>query len=67
MNIQHRTVDVPHLNIAQSIRRSSDPYRASIACFTSRDVSDTRKTFYFEDGSRLAFQITYTAVEDGTE
>lgn len=61
---ERTSVEAQRLNIAQSIRRSSDPYRASVAAFTRRDVSDTRKTFYFEDGSRLAFQITYTAVED---
>lgn len=55
-----------NMTIAQCIRRSSDPYRASIESFTSRDASsDKRKVLYFEDGSFLCFEITYTAVDDG--
>ena len=59
------------LTIAQSIRRSSDPYRASITSFIRREVirSDDghhdKKIFHFEDGSFLTFEVTYTAVEDG--
>ncbi len=55
-----------NLTIAQCIRRSSDPYNASVAAFTRREVTDKRKVFYFEDGSFLCFEITYTAVDDGT-
>lgn len=55
------------LNIAQSIRRSSDPYRASVASFTRRQVTEDRKTFFFEDGSSLEFEVTYKAISDGSE
>lgn len=57
----------PHLTIAQSIRRSSDPHRAAITSFTRRDVphGQNKQIFYFEDGSFLTFEVTYTAVEDG--
>lgn len=57
--------------IAQSIRRSNDPYRASVTSFIRREVirSDgchhDKKIFHFEDGSFLTFEVTYTAVEDG--
>ena len=53
--------------IAQCIRRSSDPYRASIASFSRRDCphGQNKQTFYFEDGSFLTFAVTYTAIEDG--
>lgn len=56
-----------HLSIAQCVRRSTDPYRAAVASFTRRQVSEKQKTFYFEDGSFLTFEITYTAVGDGNE
>ena len=57
--------------IAQSIRRSSDPYRASITSFSRREVIRSedgrcdKKIFFFEDGSFLAFEVTYSAIEDG--
>ena len=60
------------LTIAQSIRRSSDPYRASITSFSRREVirsNDGRadkKVFHFEDDSFLTFEVSYTAVEDGS-
>lgn len=63
--------DPKHLTIAQSIRRSMDPYRAAIASFSRRDVirrdddACEKKIFYFEDGSFLTFEVSYTAVEDG--
>lgn len=56
-----------HLTIAQCIRRSSDPYRAAVASFTRREVGDKLKRFFFEDRSFLAFEVTYTAIEEGTE
>jgi hypothetical protein len=66
LEAEERRTESANLSIAQCIRRSSDPYRASIAAFTSRDASsDKRKIFYFEDGSFLSFEITYTAVDDG--
>lgn len=67
--VQPRTVQ-PR-TIAQSIRISSDPYRASITSFSRREVirSDDghadKKIFHFEDGSFLTFEVSYTAVEDG--
>lgn len=57
--------------IAQSIRRSSDPYRASITSFIRREVirsddgQSDKKIFHFEDGSFLTFMVSYAAVEDG--
>lgn len=62
---------VPALTIAQSIRRSSDPYRAAITSFTSRDIirsedgQKDKKIFHFEDASFLTFEVSYLAVEDG--
>jgi len=57
----------PQLTIAQSIRRSSDPYQAAVASFTRREVphGQSKHTYYFEDRSFLTFEVTYTAVEDG--
>lgn len=66
----NRTIIKPR-TIAQSIRRSSDPYRASITGFIRREVIRTddghndKKIFHFEDGSSLTFEVIYTAVEDG--
>ena len=59
--------DPTHLTIAQSIRRSSDPYRAAVTSFSRRDVPHGSKhhTYYFEDGSFLTFEVSYVAVEDG--
>lgn len=53
--------------IAQCIRRSSDPYRAAVTSFSRRDVphGGNKKIFYFEDGSFLTFEVSYTAIEDG--
>lgn len=67
--VQPRTVKAR--TIAQSIRCSSDPYRASITSFIRREVIRTddgqndKKIFHFEDGSFLTFEVSYTAVEDG--
>lgn len=63
--------DPKHLTIAQSIRRSSDPYRAVMASFSRRteirrgDDACEKQIFYFEDGSFLTFEVSYLAVEDG--
>lgn len=60
-----------NLTIAQSIRRSSDPYRASITSFSRREVirsedgKKDKKIFHFEDASFLTFEVSYLAVEDG--
>lgn len=56
-----------HLTIAQSIRRSSDPHRAAITSFTRRECphGQNKHTYFFEDGSFLAFEVSYMAVEDG--
>lgn len=57
--------------IAQSVRRSSDPYRASITSFVRREVirsddgQSDKKIFHFEDGSFLTFMVSYAAIEDG--
>lgn len=56
-----------NLTIAQCIRRSRDPYRASVASFNRRQITEKHKTFYFEDGSYLAFEISYAAVDDGMD
>lgn len=59
------------LTIAQSIRRSADPYRASITSFIRREIlrsddgQSDKKIFHFEDGSFLSFEVSYIAVEDG--
>ena len=59
------------LTIAQSIRRSTDPYRASITSFSRREIlrsddgQSDKKVFHFEDGSFLTFEVSYTPVEDG--
>lgn len=65
------TIAIQPRTIAQSIRRSSDPYRASITSFIRREVirseggQNDKKIFHFEDGSFLTFEVSYTAVEDG--
>lgn len=61
------SVTAPQLTIAQSIRRSSDPHHAAVTSFTRRDVppGQNKHTYYFEDGSFLTFEVTYTAIEDG--
>lgn len=59
------------LTIAQSIRRSSDPYQAAIASFSRREVihsahgKQDRKVFYFEDDSFLTFEVVYMPIDDG--
>jgi len=64
---QNTASPAPHMNIAQCIRRSSDPYRAAVKSFTRRDCphNSTRHVYYFEDGSFLTFEVSYMPVEDG--
>ena len=61
------TAKPPHRTIAQSIRKSSDPHHAAVTSFTRRDCphGQNKHTYYFEDGSFLTFEVSYTAVEDG--
>lgn len=65
--IPDRRQTTPRLTIAQSIRRSSDPYHAAIAAFSRRDIPHGSKhhTYYFEDESFLTFEVSYMPVEDG--
>lgn len=65
--VERREDPVQNLTIAQCIRRSSDPYRASVASFTRREVNDKHKRFYFEDRSFLVFEVSYTAIDEGSE
>ena len=64
---------IGRLTIAQSIRRSSNPYRAAVTSFSRREIirsddgGNDKKIFHFEDGSFLTFDVTYTAIEDGSE
>lgn len=57
----------PQLTIAQSIRRSSNPHHAAVTSFIRRECPHGHNihTYYFEDGSFLAFEVSYMAVEDG--
>lgn len=48
------------LTIAQCVQRSSDPIQASIRSFKRRTVGLYEKTFWFEDGSFIKFNTTYT-------
>lgn len=55
-----------HLTIAKSIRCSSNPHHAAMTSFTRRDAPhDYLRIYYFEDGSFLAFEVSYLPVEDG--
>lgn len=66
-----RSVTIKPRTMAQSIRRSSDPYRAAITSFIRREVirsddgQSDKKIFHFEDGSFLTFMVSYSAIEDG--
>lgn len=68
---QQKTEIAP-LTVAQSIRRSCDPYRACINSFIRREIirsedgHSDKKIFHFEDGSFLTFLVSYTAIEDGS-
>lgn len=55
------------MTIAQSIRRSSDPHHAAVTSFSRQEVlrGQGRHVYYFEDGSFLMFEVTYTAIDDG--
>lgn len=60
--------ETKQLTIAQSIRRSSDPHQAAIASFSRQAApSHYLRTYYFEDGSFLSFEVSYMAVEDGSQ
>jgi len=64
---QSKPLVAPQLTIAQSIRRSRNPHHAAITSFTRRECPHGQNihTYYFEDGSFLAFEVSYMAVEDG--
>lgn len=64
---QSKPVVAPQLTIAQSIRRSSDPHKAAVESNSRLDAphDSNIRTYYFEDGSFLAFEVSYMAVEDG--
>jgi hypothetical protein len=51
--------------IAQMVRARPDPYEAAISCFAHRNVDREahRVTFWFDDGSSLIFQITYSPID----
>lgn len=65
--------EIGRLTIAQSIRRSSNPYLAAVTSNVLREVQNSqghlhdKKIFYFEDKSFLVFEVAYSAVEDGTD
>lgn len=61
-----RRQNTPRLTIAQSIRRSSDPYHAASVSNSRLDAPHDSKfrTYYFEDESFLTFEVSYTPVED---
>lgn len=56
---------------AQQIRSMPNAYMTAVARCAYRRPLDSgdhlcdKKVFYFEDGSSLTFQVTYTAIEDG--
>lgn len=56
---------------AQQIRKMDNPYLRAVARNVRRQIVDSgdhlhdKKIFHFEDGSFLAFEVSYTAVEDG--
>lgn len=68
---KRRALTIKPRTIAQSIRRSSDPYRAAITAFIRREVirsddgQSDKKIFHFEDGLFLTFMVSYAAIEDG--
>ena len=57
------------LTIAQSIRRSSNPHHAAVTSFSRQEVmrGHGKHVYFFEDRSFLIFEVTYTAIEDGSE
>ena len=52
--------------IADLIRAKPNQYDAAIACFVHRDLDREARTitFYFADGSRLKFNISYTLANE---
>lgn len=63
---QDRRTEKANLTIAQCVQRSSNPIQASIASFKRRDISLNEKTYFFEDGSFIKFNVTYTVSGTGT-
>lgn len=61
------------LTEAQQIRASANPYKQSVARCAYRNLIDSddhlsdKKVFHFEDGSFLTFEVSYAAVEDGSD
>lgn len=59
------------LTDAQRIRAMANPYLASVARCVYRNIVDSedhlhdRRVFHFGDGSFLAFEVAYTAAENG--
>lgn len=52
--------------IAQQCLESADPYQSSVKHAAYKGMpSPDRKVFHFEDGSYLAFQVTYQPAEAG--
>lgn len=62
---QDRRTEKTNLTIAQCIQRSSNPIQASIASFVDRNVQLHEKTYFFEDGSFIKFNVTYTVSGTG--
>lgn len=56
---------------AQKARTSENPYLSAVASCIRREVLPSenhlndRKVFHFDDGSFLAFSVSYSAIEDG--
>lgn len=71
--VESSSTEVEKLTIAQSIRRSSNPYLAAVTANVLREVKNPeghlgdKKIFYFEDKSFLVFEVAYTAAEDGAD
>ncbi len=64
---QDRRTEKANLTIAQCIQRSSNPIQGSIASFKRREISLNEKTFFFEDGSFIKFNVTYTVSGTGVK
>ncbi len=59
--------------IAQQVRQAPNPYKAAIARLIRRELIDSgdhltdKKVIHFEDGSALAFAVSYHPLEDWQE
>lgn len=62
---QDRRTEKSNLTIAQCVQRSSNPIQAAIASFSRREIGLHEKTYFFEDGSFIKFNITYTVSGTG--